>query len=688
MSLPSSGSLSLSMIKTEIGANKNTLAQNIAASLHPEYTKQSQFYGYTQAIIPNMSIVNSAPLYSGGAQQWTGFDVSNDTGLNPQGKLMLILTVTASTIGYSGTLNVPVALTGTQTSSLNAALTSPLASVKIFKIYEPPINGQFGNFTQTATIQSGTGFNIGSPNFVTSSLTIATKDVISIHQAFLVSGPDPNNIQSAEIIVNTPSGHVGLVFLVDNGNNTTSTFTVLSSSALNAYSITYARQTSSYNVTISILPYLSSLSGNPYAIGIAEVNTTLTIPRLDSTMYVDTTGFQSTEFKTLVNGSQVADFPDGDAQVVYRSSVVASAAFTFPSTHGNPDIAIHREPYSSAGPVFTNLYQTLTNYVSGTAISVDFSQYNYRFVLTPTAVSAVSLSVGTLVPIAETSSLEQYSYAIIFSPSNVAYATNLVLNVSLSLSGSGSGASSVSINVNGTQVAVLGQTSIGSTSTTLSATVPVGQTCNVIVTSRCTATTGTLTSTASAKISSTTTVSPGTINTISAAPMATSLSIETTGSGSGSPSGPSSPVCLLANQALIIDENFNTKNVEDITTSDYVYTAHETTQELKKYKVSKTEIDSVSYWYSVTTVDNRNIKCSASHLFMINGFKKKAEDLSFEDSLMILENDKFIYDKIKSIEIVDEVVDVYKIEVQDAHTYLTSNMVWQHNYKTPPPGSL
>jgi len=45
--------------------------------------------------------------------------------------------------------------------------------------------------------------------------------------------------------------------------------------------------------------------------------------------------------------------------------------------------------------------------------------------------------------------------------------------------------------------------------------------------------------------------------------------------------GGGGPVCLLGNQELIIDDQFNTKRVEDFAIGDKVLTAHETTYELK-----------------------------------------------------------------------------------------------------------
>ena len=123
--------------------------------------------------------------------------------------------------------------------------------------------------------------------------------------------------------------------------------------------------------------------------------------------------------------------------------------------------------------------------------------------------------------------------------------------------------------------------------------------------------------------------------------------------------------------------------MQDFTTGDTVYTAHETTQKFGIYEVSNAIVDSVDHWYRVETTSGRFIKCSPTHLFMINGFKKSAQCLKLSDELMIADGETFVKEKLKSIQIFEETVNVYKIEVADAHTYLTDNMIWQHNFTAP-----
>jgi len=69
---------------------------------------------------------------------------------------------------------------------------------------------------------------------------------------------------------------------------------------------------------------------------------------------------------------------------------------------------------------------------------------------------------------------------------------------------------------------------------------------------------------------------------------------------------------------------------------------------------------------------------------MVNFRKKKVSDLQLSDSLMVFENGIYINDKIDQIQINSERVNVYKIEVAEAHTYITKNLIWHHNYKAAP----
>lgn len=140
------------------------------------------------------------------------------------------------------------------------------------------------------------------------------------------------------------------------------------------------------------------------------------------------------------------------------------------------------------------------------------------------------------------------------------------------------------------------------------------------------------------------------------------------------------PFCLLGGQKIYTSNGL--KNIEDINLNDIIITIHEKTFELGSYKVEKTFKGKVDAWYDIETVSGKITKCSPSHLFMVNTESKKAYELSINDNLMVKDNfsdDVLILDKIKSIKINNETVNIYNIEVEDAHTYFTENGIWHHN---------
>ena len=170
----------------------------------------------------------------------------------------------------------------------------------------------------------------------------------------------------------------------------------------------------------------------------------------------------------------------------------------------------------------------------------------------------------------------------------------------------------------------------------------------------------------------------GTYNII-ATPSSINITIPKLVSSGGSGSGGSGAGCLLAGQKVLIDNTYNTKLIEDIKVGDYVYTKHEFDNIFREYNVSQAFSLDVDNYYSITTIDDRNIKCSASHLFMVNNLKQRADELSLGDELMMLDGDTFKTVKLKSINIINEPTTVYKLEVEEAHTYITENLIYNHN---------
>ena len=114
---------------------------------------------------------------------------------------------------------------------------------------------------------------------------------------------------------------------------------------------------------------------------------------------------------------------------------------------------------------------------------------------------------------------------------------------------------------------------------------------------------------------------------------------------------------------------------------DRVFTFDENGENFGSYLVEKTFKGKTDKWYKITTVYGNNvIKCSPTHLFMVDGQEKQAQELSTNDKLsMLIDNFNLESREIKSIELINEEIDIYNIEVAVAHTYFTENLVWHHN---------
>lgn len=150
----------------------------------------------------------------------------------------------------------------------------------------------------------------------------------------------------------------------------------------------------------------------------------------------------------------------------------------------------------------------------------------------------------------------------------------------------------------------------------------------------------------------------------------TSTYVSPGGGGSG---------CLLAGQKVLLASG-EMRNIEDLKVDDYVYTKHQYEDVFGNYRVSRIYRRPSKYWLLIKT-ETREIKCSISHLFMVNGIATKAFDLNVGDNLMVLQDKSFTNDPIVDITIVDEEVTVYNAEVDEAHTYITENGIYQHNVK-------
>lgn len=156
--------------------------------------------------------------------------------------------------------------------------------------------------------------------------------------------------------------------------------------------------------------------------------------------------------------------------------------------------------------------------------------------------------------------------------------------------------------------------------------------------------------------------------------------IQSSGAGTGG--------CLLAGQKIIVDINnsFYVKNIEDVIIGDKVFTFDEQGNNFNSYVIENKFKGLAHKWYKIVTIYNNSlIECSPTHLFMVNGEEKQAQYLNENDKLYYLFEGKELKETdIKSIEIINEEVDIYNIEVKDAHTYFTENLIWHHNKLLPP----
>jgi len=141
--------------------------------------------------------------------------------------------------------------------------------------------------------------------------------------------------------------------------------------------------------------------------------------------------------------------------------------------------------------------------------------------------------------------------------------------------------------------------------------------------------------------------------------------------------------CLLKNSKILIDENFNTKNIQDLKVGDAVYSLHEKTGVFGLYNVTKCETSTINRWIYIKTLAGREIKCSESHLVLVKSKQHKVSDLKSSDKLMYIKDstNKIFEDTIVEFKIINEAVEVYKVEVGDGHTYITANGLIHHNIK-------
>lgn len=148
---------------------------------------------------------------------------------------------------------------------------------------------------------------------------------------------------------------------------------------------------------------------------------------------------------------------------------------------------------------------------------------------------------------------------------------------------------------------------------------------------------------------------------------------------------PVSGGCLLAGQQIIIDDQLNTKSIEFFKVGDLVWTFNENISSLNNNQSKLSKVSSVynvitKGWYKITIKYGQIIKCSPSHLFMVDFNQRRADKLKIDDNLMMMiDENNLEYVAIENIEFINESINVYNIEVEENHTYLTDNGIWHHN---------
>ena len=163
-------------------------------------------------------------------------------------------------------------------------------------------------------------------------------------------------------------------------------------------------------------------------------------------------------------------------------------------------------------------------------------------------------------------------------------------------------------------------------------------------------------------------------------------------SSSSSDSASAEPVdsCLLAGERVIVNDRGGSKDIQDISIGDTVYTYDYLTRSYGEHIVTATLEGVSNGWLEIYFEGvEEPIRCSLSH-HMINGeFEQIPAYLMNEGDCVWYLNHGSVLDVTEISEIIfhDEEVEVYNIEVEDAHTYITSNGILQHN-KTYGSGSI
>jgi len=128
----------------------------------------------------------------------------------------------------------------------------------------------------------------------------------------------------------------------------------------------------------------------------------------------------------------------------------------------------------------------------------------------------------------------------------------------------------------------------------------------------------------------------------------------------------------------ILVQNNNTIKAKDLKVGDYIYTIHESKKTWGNYRVTYAQIVDEQNKLEIILNDLSSIRVSDGHRFLMsNDDWKEARELLVDEIIKGINSDKTIV----SISKIEQ-GSVVKIEVEDAHTYVSNELI-SHNAKDP-----
>lgn len=132
--------------------------------------------------------------------------------------------------------------------------------------------------------------------------------------------------------------------------------------------------------------------------------------------------------------------------------------------------------------------------------------------------------------------------------------------------------------------------------------------------------------------------------------------------------------CFLAD--TLVNTTYNEyKCIQDLNQGDIVLSFNEKTQAIEYNPVSNLFQTVQPYYYVI----NGNIKTTAPHPFLVNGAWTEVKDIKKGDELFDCNLNKI---KVHSIDIVNQEISVYNLEVADCHTFFVHNILVHNKQQT------